>query len=104
MVVSGGWLCSGSYHRPPATTHLPFEGACMRKHSLAVAIAFVVVAFVFLDLVDAPVEGQSGTVSTAAVPTEKGGQDVFGAYDVAQWPKPLSTLPGHENWTWGAGQ
>ena len=25
-------------------------------------------------------------------------------YDVAQWPKPLSTLPGHETWTWGAGQ
>ena len=75
----------------------------MRKHPVAVAIAFVVAAFVFLDLVNAPVEGQSGT-NTAAVPSEKGGQDVFGAYDVAQWPKPLSTLPGHETWTWGAGQ
>ena len=38
------------------------------------------------------------------MPNDKGGQDVFGAYDVAQWPKPLSTLPGHEKWTWGAGQ
>jgi peptidylamidoglycolate lyase len=23
---------------------------------------------------------------------------------VPNWPKPLSTLPGHEKWTWGAGQ
>ena len=67
----------------------------MRKDPVAVAIAFVVLAFVFLDLVNAPVEGQSGATTTAAVPNDRGGQDVFGAYDVAQWPKPLSTLPGH---------
>jgi len=41
----------------------------------------------------------------AAVPSEKGGQDLFGAYDiVSDWPKPISSLPGHEKWTWGAGQ
>src|SRR5206468_4578051 len=40
----------------------------------------------------------------AAVPGEKGGQDTFGAYDVADWPKDLSTIPGHEGWTFGAGQ
>src|SRR2546423_556118 len=39
----------------------------------------------------------------AAVPGERTGQDVFGPYDVvADWPKPLSDLPGHEKWTWGA--
>ena len=39
----------------------------------------------------------------AAVPGEKGGEDVTGPYDVVVgWPKPLSQLPGHENWTWGA--
>src|SRR6266487_6425762 len=44
-------------------------------------------------------------VRLAAVPSEKGGQDIFGAYEVvANWPKPLSALPGHEKWTWGAGQ
>jgi hypothetical protein len=38
----------------------------------------------------------------AAVAGERGGQDLFGAYDVVpDWPKPLSQLPGHENWTWG---
>src|SRR3954462_9694200 len=41
----------------------------------------------------------------AAVPGEKGGQDIFGGYDVVpNWPKPLSSLPGHEKWTYGAGQ
>ena len=41
----------------------------------------------------------------AAVPSEKGGQDLFGAYDIVpDWPKPISSLPGHEKWTWGAGQ
>jgi len=41
----------------------------------------------------------------AAVPGEKGGQDIFGAYEVAAgWPKDLATLPGHEGWTFGAGQ
>ena len=40
-----------------------------------------------------------------AVPREKGGQEMFGAYEVAEgWPKDISTLPGHEDWTWGAGQ
>jgi DNA-binding beta-propeller fold protein YncE len=53
-----------------------------------------------------PVEGQARQdVRLAAVPSEKGGQDIFGAYDiVANWPKPISSLPGHEKWTWGAGQ
>ena len=41
----------------------------------------------------------------AAVPSQKGGQDIFGAYDVvADWPKDLTTIKGHEGWTFGAGQ
>jgi hypothetical protein len=41
----------------------------------------------------------------AAVPGEVGGQDYTGPYEVvADWPKPLTSLPGHEKWTWGAGQ
>ena len=44
-------------------------------------------------------------VRFAAVPGEKGGQDMFGAYDIVpNWPKPISSLPGHDKWTWGAGQ
>ena len=38
----------------------------------------------------------------AAVATERGGQDIFGAYEpVVGWPKGLETLPGHEAWTIG---
>jgi hypothetical protein len=38
-------------------------------------------------------------------PGRKGGQDTFGQYEiVADWPKPLSQLPGHDKWTWGAMQ
>jgi DNA-binding beta-propeller fold protein YncE len=44
-------------------------------------------------------------IGMAAVPGEKGGQDIFGPYDVvADWPKDLTTLPGHSAWTFGAGQ
>src|SRR5919202_1258860 len=43
--------------------------------------------------------------SFAAVASQKGGQDMFGAYEpVPNWPKPISSLPGNEKWTWGAGQ
>src|SRR3990170_926780 len=52
-----------------------------------------------------PVQAQARTTSFAAVPGQKGGQDVTGPYEVvADWPKPLSQLPGHERWTWGAVQ
>ena len=41
--------------------------------------------------------------SIAAIPGEKGGWDITGPYDVVlDWPKPMSQLPGHEKWTWGA--
>jgi NHL repeat-containing protein len=41
----------------------------------------------------------------AAIPGTVGGQDMFGAYEVVKgWPKDISTVPGNEHWTWGAGQ
>ena len=41
----------------------------------------------------------------AAVAGEVGGQDLFGPYDVvADWPKGVETLAGHEKWTSGAAQ
>jgi hypothetical protein len=41
----------------------------------------------------------------AAVPAAKGGQDFTGPYEVVpDWPKPISDLPGHQDWTWGAVQ
>ena len=41
----------------------------------------------------------------SAIPGQKGGQDMFGPYEVvADWPQDISELPGNEGWTWGAGQ
>ena len=41
----------------------------------------------------------------AAIPGTKGGQDMFGAYEIVKgWPKDISTVPGNEKWTYGAGQ
>jgi peptidylamidoglycolate lyase len=76
----------------------------MRAFLVTVAVA-TMVTFALVDRL-APVEGQAQQQgSFAAVQGEKGGQDIFGAYDVVpNWPKPLSQLPGHERWTWGAGQ
>ena len=53
-----------------------------------------------------PVQGQAKQdFSVAAVPGEKGGQDIWGAYEpVPDWPKPLTGIAGHEKWTFGAGQ
>src|SRR5687768_12033967 len=50
-------------------------------------------------------QGAAAPVRVAAVPSERGGQDIFGAYDIdPDWPKDLATLPGHAEWTFGAGQ
>src|ERR1044071_1339925 len=76
----------------------------MRKY-LSIIPGFIATAL----LVGASFQGLQGQARQetrgAAVPNEKGGQDMFGAYEpVVGWPKPLSSLPGHEKWTWGAGQ
>src|SRR5213080_220480 len=79
----------------------------MRNYSWLIVTATAVLALaVLFGGLQHPVEGQSPQQPRfAAVPTEKGGQDIFGAYEVvANWPKPISSLPGHDKWTWGAGQ
>jgi len=67
------------------------------------AAAIGAVIFFRFGIKPLPVQGQArpGT-GFAAVPGEKGGLDIYGPYEVVPgWPKPLSQLPGHENWTWG---
>jgi peptidylamidoglycolate lyase len=77
----------------------------MRKRELVLLgmVAFFVLGFVAGNRL-IPVRGATKPgAGFAAVPGEKGGEDITGPYDaVAGWPKPLSQLPGHENWTWGA--
>src|SRR5438093_11834620 len=79
----------------------------MRKHLWVMGTATVVLTLsVLVAAEQTRVEGQpSQQPSFAAVPGQKGGQDIFGAYEVVpNWPKPISSLPGNEKWTWGAGQ
>jgi peptidylamidoglycolate lyase len=80
----------------------------MRKNSWLIGAAAVALTLVALFATrQTPIEGQSQAQqpSFAAVSGQKGGQDIFGGYEVVpNWPKPISTLPGNEKWTWGAGQ
>jgi peptidylamidoglycolate lyase len=79
----------------------------MRKRALTIGTAAIALAALFLfGNPPQPVRGQGAQpTSIAAVPGLKGGQDLFGAYEVVRdWPKPKTGLPGHEGWTWGAGQ
>jgi DNA-binding beta-propeller fold protein YncE len=77
-----------------------------------ITISLVALAFLAGYLVanrQAPVQGQVGeegvVASFAAIPDAVGAMDVTGPYDVVEgWPKDISTLPGNEKWTWGAGQ
>ena len=70
----------------------------MHKLSIVPLLALTLIALV--------IHGQTPpSTSIAAIPGIIGGQDTFGAYDVVKgWPKDISTLPGNEKWTWGAGQ
>ncbi|MBZ5699163.1 MAG: hypothetical protein LAN18_11525 [Acidobacteriia bacterium] len=71
--------------------------------TITTAAAFSVISLVGCSTAPPTQEGAKAPASFAAVPGEKGGQDVSGPYDVvADWPKPLTSLPGHEKWTWGA--
>ena len=80
----------------------------MRKRTWFVVTAALALTAAFLLgrwLTPVPVEAQQQPTRVAAVPGEKGGQDMYGAYEpVAGWPKPLSSVPGVGKWTWGAGQ
>src|SRR5262245_54490850 len=41
----------------------------------------------------------------SAVPDALGAEDISGPYEVVEgWPKDLSTLPGHEKWTYGGAR
>jgi DNA-binding beta-propeller fold protein YncE len=76
-----------------------------RRASLLVTAAVALMAGYVLGGPWASAQQRGATAaSVAAVPNQIGGQDIFGAYEVvAGWPKDLSTIPGHEAWTFGAG-
>jgi hypothetical protein len=58
-------------------------------------------------LVNSPAAAQTTAlpVSFGAVPGAIGAEDISGPYEVVEgWPKDLSTLPGHEKWTYGGAR
>ena len=78
-----------------------------RAAGLLIAMAMTVAGFfagLLLEKKMRSVEAQGKTnFSAAAIAGEKNTQDVWGPYEVVpDWPKPLTSLPGHEKWTWGA--
>jgi len=78
----------------------------MRKRDVAlVAVLAAAATFVLVHRPN-PVEAQAKPgAGFAAIPGSVGGQDPFGAYEIAKgWPKDISTVPGNEKWTYGAGQ
>ncbi len=80
----------------------------MRKTICCVCVS-VALWLVIIGCQTAPTPAETTAPPTftgiAAVAGERGGQDPTGPYEVvADWPKPLSQLPGHEKWTWGAMQ
>ena len=76
----------------------------MTKKLLAAAAAFLAMTGAVL-LGNQMVSAQGQAFQFAAVPGQRGGQDIMGPYDVdPDWPQDISTLPGNEDWTWGAGQ
>jgi DNA-binding beta-propeller fold protein YncE len=77
----------------------------MAKRWLYLGIAVAAFAGGYLLAGGPAVQGQGRAAGYAAVPGEVGAMDIFGPYDVAVgWPKDLSTIPGNEKWTFGAGQ
>ena len=84
----------------------------MRRHTLTLAALAAGLAMLFVvgrnvETVEGQTrsQGQAPGAGFAAVPGLKGGQDAFGAYEVVpNWPKPISALPGHEQWTWSCVQ
>ena len=82
----------------------------MRNVVLAIVLVAAGVAVgLFIANREPAVEGQPAQASAAngfaAVPGDIGAQDVSGPYDVVRdWPKDISTVPGNEQWTYGAGE
>jgi hypothetical protein len=74
---------------------------------LTLAVGLAVGIVVGGRLVNSPAAAQTTTLpnSFGAVPGAIGAEDISGPYEVvAGWPKDLSTLPGHEKWTYGGAR
>jgi hypothetical protein len=73
--------------------------------ALAVGVAIGVAGSSRLMSPQAEAQTPALPTSFSAVPGAIGAEDISGPYEVvAGWPKDLSTLPGHEKWTFGGAR
>ena len=72
---------------------------------VALAVAVGIAIGLSVSCGGAPPQDQASPTPAPATAGQRGGQDQTGPYAVAaDWPKPLSQLPSHKKWTWGAVQ
>ena len=74
---------------------------------LTLAVGVAVGIAVSNGLLNPPAEAEAAATpaSFSAVPGAIGAEDVSGPYEVQEgWPQDLSTLPGHEKWTYGGAR
>jgi len=77
-------------------------GAALTHRSTVIAVITIAMSLLASSVVRVEPQGRS---HAARGPRNPSDQQVTGAYDVVpDWPKPLSSWPGHEGWTWGATQ
>jgi hypothetical protein len=78
----------------------------MRKLSMVLLVLLGISIGLWMGNPDGTVMAQAKPgAGFAATPGAKGGQDIFGPYEVVKgWPKDISSVPGNEKWTYGAGQ
>ena len=78
----------------------------MRQYATPVAVTAALLVGYFAAERPARVQAQGGgTQYFSAVKDDLGSLESTGPYEVvADWPKDLSTVPGKEKWTYGAGQ
>ena len=81
-------------------------GGSMRQREGLIAVVIVASGLGYIAAGTRVADAQAGRAGGfPAVAGAIGALDVTGPYQVAEgWPKDLSTLPGNEKWTWGAGQ
>src|SRR5580693_8698286 len=73
----------------------------MRKLSMFLFVTLAMTIVLVLGHTYRAIQAQPQAAKAAV----KGGQDIFGAYEIVKgWPKDISTVPGNEKWTYGAGQ
>ena len=77
----------------------------MRKVSIILGVVLAVTIILVAVQAQNAQKASGAGAGFVSIPGTKGGQDIFGPYEVVKgWPKDISSIPGNEKWTYGAGQ